>query len=159
ATTYPAARVVGIDPEPQQLELARANAAAAGVEARVTLQQSDARTLESVAEFDLVVMNVSLHETGGHDDWRNVLAHLRRALVPAGWLLLSELPYPGTVEEYRSSPAYKLLAGVVFHEVLTRCGMITIPELAELLRAAQFGMIRRVDQPNPTRIMFLAQKG
>jgi len=83
---------------------------------------------------------------------------VRRALKPGGWLLVSELPYPGTVEEYRSSPAYKLLAGVQFHEILTRCGMIEIPQLAELLRSADFGMIRRVDQPNPTRIMFLAQK-
>jgi len=158
AATYPAATVVGVDPEPAQLELARGNVAAAGVEGRVTLQEGDARLLGNEVPFDLIVMNISLHETGGHDDWKNVLVRVRRALRPRGWLLVSELPYPGTVEEYRGSPAYKLLAGVQFHEILTRCGMITIPQLAELLRSADFGMIRRVDQPNPTRIMFLAQK-
>jgi SAM-dependent methyltransferase len=156
AKTYPAARVIGVDPDPGQLELARENIA--GLEERVSVQEGDAKMLGNEVPFDLVVMNVSLHETGGPDDWKNVLVRVRRALNTGGWLLVSELPYPGTVEEYRSSTAYKLLAGVQFHEILTHCGMITINELAELLRAADFGMIRRVDQPNPTRIMFLAQK-
>ena len=156
AKTYPAARVIGVDPEPAQLELAKANIA--GLEDRVSLQEGDAKLLGNELLFDLVVMNVSLHETGGPDDWKNVLVRVRRALQPGGWLLVSELPYPGTVEEYRSSPAYKLLAGVQFHEILTRCGMIEIPQLAELLRHADFSFIRRVEQPNPTRIMFLAQK-
>lgn len=35
--------------------------------------------------------------------------------------------------------------------------MITMPELHELLDGAGFRRIRRVEQPNPTRIMYLAE--
>jgi ubiquinone/menaquinone biosynthesis C-methylase UbiE len=159
ARRYPKARLLGIDPEPQQLELARAQVDQAGLEPRVRLEQGDARHLDQPARFDLVVMNIALHETGGEADYRDVLARVRRALRPGGWLLVSELPYPGTVEEYRSQPAYKLMAGVQFHEILTRCGMITIPHLEELLREAGFAPVRKVDQPSPTRVMFLAGMG
>lgn len=34
---------------------------------------------------------------------------------------------------------------------------ITVPELRELLERAGFRSVRRVDQPNPTRIMYLAE--
>ncbi len=36
--------------------------------------------------------------------------------------------------------------------------MITIPELRELLEHAGFRAVRPVTQPNPTRIMYLAEK-
>jgi hypothetical protein len=106
----------------------------------------------------LVVMNIALHETGERPEWEEVLRRVRRALRSGGALLVSELPYPGTIEEYRAHPAYRMLAGVQHHEVLVGCGMITIPELRALLEGAGFRRVRRVDQPNPTRIMYLAEK-
>ena len=73
-------------------------------------------------------------------------------------LLVSELPYPGTIEEYRAHPAYRMLAGIQHHEALVGCGMITIPELRALLEDAGFRDVRPVDQPIPTRIMYLAER-
>lgn len=51
---YPAATVVGIDPWPPALELARANVAEAGLGSRISLVQSTIEDLNDAAGFDLV---------------------------------------------------------------------------------------------------------
>ena len=153
---FPRLRGLGLEVDPPMLELAARNLAEAGAGDRVRVEATSALALEREREFDLAIMNIALHETGERPEWEEVLRRVRRALRPSGALLLSELPYPGTIEEYRQHPAYRLLAGVQHHEVLVGCGMITIPELRALLEGAGFGNVRRVAQPNPTRIMYLA---
>jgi predicted O-methyltransferase YrrM len=149
-------RGLGLEVDPPMLELAARNLAEAGVGERVRVEATSALAMELAGAFDLAVMNIALHETGERPQWEEVLRRVRRALRPDGTLLVSELPYPGTIEEYREHPAYRLLAGVQHHEVLVGCGMITIPELRGLLDGAGFRNVRRVDQPNPTRVMYLA---
>lgn len=51
-----------------------------------------------------------------------------------------------------------MLAGIQHHEAFVRCGAITIPVLEKLLVDAGFRTVRRVDQPIPTGVMFLAEK-
>lgn len=158
ARRFPGARGLGLEVDPPMLELAARNVAEAGVGDRVRVESASALDLDHAGRFDLAVMNIALHETGERREWEAVLGRVRRALRPGGTLLVSELPYPGTIEEYRAQPAYRLLAGIQHHEALVGCGMITIPELRELLERAGFRNVRRVDQPSPTRIMYLAEK-
>jgi len=155
---FPRARGLGLEVDSPMLELAARNLAEAGVGARVRVVPTSALAMEFAEEFDLAVMNIALHETGERPQWEEVLRRVHRALAPGGALLLSELPYPGTIEEYREKPAYRMLAGIQHHEVLVGCGMITIPELAALLQGAGFRTARRLEQPNPTRIMYLAER-
>jgi SAM-dependent methyltransferase len=155
---FPKARGVGLEIDPPMLELAAKNVAEAGAGDRIRVEPTSALAMTFDGRFDLAVMNIALHETGERPEWEKVLRRVHRALRTGGELLISELPYPARIEEYRDHPAYRMLAGVQHHEVLVGCGMITIPELAELLAGAGFRLVRRIDQPNPTRIMYLAEK-
>jgi SAM-dependent methyltransferase len=155
---FPKARGLGLEIDPPMLALAASNLAEAGLGDRVRVEATSALDMAYADRFDLVVMNIALHETGERSEWEAVLRRVRRALRPGGALLISELPYPGTIEEYRAQPAYRLLAGIQHHEALVGCGMITIPELGELLEGAGFRDVRTVEQPNPARIMCLAER-
>jgi SAM-dependent methyltransferase len=155
---FPRTRGVGLEIDPAMLALATRNVAEAGLGDRVRVEATSALDMTFADRFDLVVMSIALHETGEHPEWEAVLGRVRRALRPGGALLISELPYPGTIEEYRAHPAYRMLAGIQHHEALVGCGMITMPELGELLAGAGFQNVRRVEQPNPARIMCLAER-
>lgn len=158
ARTFPRARIVGIEPDGPSIALARAALAEAGVEDRVSLRQEDANALEDRDVYDLVVLSVTLHETGGEAAWANVLARAHRALRRGGTILVSELPYPDRVADYRTEPVYQMLAGVQLHEAVVGCGMITQGELGELLRTAGFRDVRVVDQPIKTRHVILGTR-
>jgi SAM-dependent methyltransferase len=155
---FPKAHGLGLEIDPAMLALAARTLAEAGLGERVRVEATSALEMTFVDRFDLAVMNIALHETGERPEWEAVLGRVRRALRPGGTLLISELPYPGTIEEYRAHPAYRLLAGIQHHEALVGCGMITIPELGALLAGAGFRNVRRVEQPNPARIMCLAER-
>jgi SAM-dependent methyltransferase len=155
---FPSVRGLGLEVDPPMLELAAKSLAEAGAGDRIRVEPTSALAMTFADRFDLAVMNIALHETGERPEWEEVLRRVHRALRPGGALLIAELPYPARIEEYREQPAYRMLAGIQHHEVLVGCGMITIPELAELLAGAGFRPVRRIDQPNPTRIMYLAEK-
>jgi len=155
---FPRARGLGLEVDPPMLELAARTLAEAGAGDRMRVEPTSALGMAFADRFDLAVMNIALHETGERPEWEAVLRRVHRALRPGGALLISELPYPARIEEYRAQPAYRMLTGIQHHEVLVGCGMITIPELEALLAGAGFRPVRRIDQPNPTRVMYLADK-
>lgn len=158
ARRFPTAEIVGIEFDEPSFELARQAVEDAGLAGRVDVQLGDANQLDDVIEYDLITMNVTLHETGGPDEYRNVLARVCRALKPSGTVLVAELPYPDSPEAYREQPAYRMLAGVQLHEALVGCGAITQAELPTLLLGAGFANVRVADQPMPTRFVMLADK-
>ena len=157
ARRFPASRVIGIEYDGPSAELARRTVAEAGVADRVEVRHADANQLEDEHAFDLVTMNIALHETGGWPEYENVLRRVHRALVPGGTVLLSELPYPDDVAAYREQPVYKMLAGVQLHEALVGCGKITQGELHRLLEGAGFERLRVAEQPNPARFVMLGE--
>jgi SAM-dependent methyltransferase len=158
AQRFPTATIVGLEPDEPSLELARANITTAGLASRIELRRGDANALEDADSFDLVTLNITLHETGGPDEYANVLQRVHRALAPGGSVLVAELPYPDSPEAYREQPVYRILAGVQLHEALVGCGAITQAQLPQLLADAAFTHIRVADQPMPTRFVVLADK-
>jgi ubiquinone/menaquinone biosynthesis C-methylase UbiE len=158
ARRFPRARVSGVEPDRPSLEIARRALADAGLDHRVDLREGDANTLDDEHAFDLVTLNVTLHETGGPEEYRNVLSRVRRALRPGGAVVVAELPYPDTPGAYRESPVYRMYAGVQLHESLVGCGMITQGQLRELLDEAGFANVRVAHQSVPTRFVMLGEK-
>ena len=158
ARRFPRSLVVGLEPDQSSIELAREALAQAGLADRVELRCEDANELAAVEAFDLITLNLTLHETGDGNDFHNVLVRSYRALKPGGTVVVSELPYPDSPEEYRHNPVYKLFAGVQLHEALVGCGMITQGQLRELLEGAGFDEIRVAEQSMPTRFVMLAGK-
>ena len=158
ARRFPRARVVGLESDLPSIELARRALAGADIDGRVEIRASDANDLEDEDVFDLVTLNIALHETGDHADHVNVLNRVRGALKPNGTVVVSELPYPDSPEAYRAHPVYKMLAGVQLHEALVGCGMITQGALADLLNGAGFADVRVAQQSAPTRFVMLGEK-
>ena len=158
AQQFPAAQLVGLELDEPSIALARQAVDAAGLGGRVEVRHGDANELDEASVYDLVTMNITLHETGGPAEWRNVLARVQRALTPAGTLLVAELPYPDAPQAYRADPVYRMLAGLQLHEALVGCGAITQGELPALLEEAGFAGIRVAEQPVPSRVVMLADK-
>jgi SAM-dependent methyltransferase len=157
ARRFPRAAVTGVEQDAAMLALARAALAESDLGERVQVHAGDARALTFAEPFDLIYLNVVLHETGGPADYAATLVACREALAADGALLVSEMPYPDDVRAYRE-PVNRLLAGVQHHEALVGCGEITLEELRRLLVEAGFRDVRRCDQPNPLRVMYLAAR-
>ena len=132
--------------------------AEAGVGGRVELLHGDANEWHAQDAYDLVVMNILLHERGGPEEYRNVLARTRRALRPGGVVLVSELPYPDSPAEYRANPVYRALAGVQVHEAHVGGRAITQGELRALREETGFANAWVAEQPLPTRFVMLAEE-
>jgi SAM-dependent methyltransferase len=158
ARRFPEAELIGLELDEPSVALARQAIAEANAGERVSIQHGDANRLEYENWFDVVTMNIALHETGGPAEHRNVLKRVCRALKPGGTLIVSELPYPDSPEAYRENPVYKMLAGVQLHEAIVGCGMITQGELRALLDEAQFVNTRAATYPMPTRFVMLGEK-
>jgi SAM-dependent methyltransferase len=158
ARTYPAARIVGVEVDPASVEIARGSLAEAALDGFVELRQADANALADVDMFDLVVMNITLHETGGPEHWANVLRRAHRALRIGGSVVVAELPYPDALEAYRGDPVYRMLAGVQLHEAVVGCGAITQGGLRTLLDSTGFTNVRVADQPLRTRHVMIGDR-
>jgi SAM-dependent methyltransferase len=159
AQRFPASHVVGIELDSLSVALAQRTIEEAGLAAQIELRQADANELTDSAAYDLVMMNIVLHETGGPGEYHNVLRRCWQALRPGGTVLVSELPYPDSPAVYRSTPAYRMLAGVQLHEAQVGCGAITQNELWALVEEAGFVHPRVAEQPIPTRFVMLAERG
>jgi ubiquinone/menaquinone biosynthesis C-methylase UbiE len=158
ARRFPQARVIGLEFDGPSIELARKTIAEAGLDGRVQIRQADANKLDDENMYDLVTMNIALHETGGPAEYRNVLKRVFQALKPGGAVVVSEIPYPDSASAYREEPVYKMFAGVQLHEALVGCGMITQGELRQLLEEGNFANVRTAGQPNPARFVMIGEK-
>jgi predicted O-methyltransferase YrrM len=158
ATRFPQARVVGLEYDLPSVELALHTVTEAGLADHIEVRHGDANQLQEERVYDLITMNVALHEMGGPAAYHNVLSRVHRALKSGGTVVVSELPYPDTTSAYRGAPVYKLMAGLQLHEALVGCGMITQGELHTLLTETAFSNVRVAHQPRAARFVMLAEK-
>jgi SAM-dependent methyltransferase len=87
ARAYPNARVDGFDLDPLSIELARANAEAAGVGDRVTFETRDAGHPKAAGRYDLAVMIEALHDVSKPVE---VLEAMRGMLAPGGTAIIAD---------------------------------------------------------------------
>jgi ubiquinone/menaquinone biosynthesis C-methylase UbiE len=90
----PCGRLVGVDLSAGMLDVARAKAAAAGVQASFLVGDAEALELEDSA-FDLVICNSAYH---WFPDRARAVRELSRVLRPGGQLLLASIAEPGYEE-------------------------------------------------------------
>ena len=158
AKRFPNARVLAIECDAPSAALAVRTLAESDVGDRARVLEADANAMDYNSAFDVVTMNVTLHEVGGPESYRNVLYRAHRALRPDGVIVVSELPYPDSPKDYRGSPAYRMMAGVQLHEALVGCGMITQGELRSLLESTGFQDVKAPHHPLPTRFILTGRK-
>ncbi len=134
ADHHPDARIVGVDGDAYSLERARQRLEQAGLADRVELVTS---TLEDVTfedEFDLVTINISMHEAR---DIEEVTANVHRALKAGGRFVISDFPFPEDDDGLRTVPG-RLMCGIQFFEALIGDQLLPTARYEELLSGAGF---------------------
>lgn len=158
ASRFPKARIVGLESDEPSVALASSTVSGSGLSDRVTIVHANAADLDEENAYDVVTMNLVLHEVGDETAQTEVLQRVRRALRPGGVIVVVELPYPDETSAYRREPVYRRLAGLMLHEALVGCGSITQGRLIELVRSAGFDHVDTVGMSRPSRWVVLGHK-
>ena len=112
ARAYPTATVVGADGDAHSLDVAQRRVSEAGLDDRVSFVHTPLEALDLDPEFALVINNISMHECRDIDA---VAANVHAALEPGGWFVISDIPFPETVEGLRTVPG-RIMSGIQFWE-------------------------------------------
>jgi ubiquinone/menaquinone biosynthesis C-methylase UbiE len=141
ARIYPATTFTGVDGDAYTLTLARDYLAREGLAERFELVEQPLEEFGVVNAYDLAVINISLHEAR---DPQRVVANARRALRPGGTFLVSEFPFPDTIEACRALPA-QIMCGIQFFEAHINCQLQPTNYFLDLLQDAGFQNVGAVD--------------
>lgn len=112
AEHFPALDIVGVDGDAHSLEVAARRLADAGLTQRVQLVHQPLEELALDASAALVINNISMHECRDIDE---VTRRIRATLEPGGWFVVSDFPFPDTVDGLRSVPG-RIMSGIQFYE-------------------------------------------
>jgi ubiquinone/menaquinone biosynthesis C-methylase UbiE len=141
ATTYPSSTFVGVDGDAYSLGLSRETTNVAGVGDRVEYAQSTLEDFVRDGEFDIAIINISMHECRDIDV---VAANVNRSLKPGGIFIISDFPFPATVEECRTVPA-RIMSGIQFFEALIDDQLIPTEAFVDLLNKHGFRDVEAFD--------------
>jgi SAM-dependent methyltransferase len=145
ARTWPALRVVGIDPWEPALALARKNLAQSGLAERVEFRSQRVEQLEETATFTLAWVPGPFISPEVVD---RALERVRRALAPGGWLIFGSYRVP-------SAP---LEQSLVHLRIVRNGGYPWTPqEIEEKLRALGFEQIE-VYLPPSAYVLVVARR-
>lgn len=134
AGSYPSSTFVGVDGDAYSLELAATNLRAAGLDGRVELVQTALEDVDRREEFDVAVINISMHECR---DIERVTANVARALAPGGTFVISDFPFPEGRDGLRTVPA-RVMLGIQFFEALIDDQLLPTRAFVELLERHGF---------------------
>lgn len=160
AAAYPDARVDGFDLDPSSIELARANAAAAGLADRVTFHERDAADPAAEGRYDVAVVIEAIHDLTRPVD---VLASIRRMLKPDGVALIADEKTDdafnapaGDAERffYGFSVLTCLPAAMTDRPTAATGTVMRADTLAEYAGSAGFAGVERIDEPTPDFLRF-----
>ena len=141
ARAYPDATFTAVDGDAYTLELARQKLTDQGLTDRFELIHSPLEELALENVCDLAIINISLHEAR---DISRVVANARQALRPGGLFLVSEFPFPETLEACRSLPA-QIMCGIQFFEAHIGCQLLPTSRFVELLQEAGFRDVAAIE--------------
>ena len=129
ADAYPNATLAGVDGDAHSLEKTGERLREAGVDDRVSLITSMFEDLDASDEYDAIIINVSMHECRDID---KVTQNVLRALKPGGYFVISDFPFPDSVEGCRTVPA-RLMSGIQFFEAMIDDQLLPTQAYVDLL--------------------------
>ncbi len=141
ARAYPAATFTAVDGDAYTVEQARANLANQGIAERFEVIHSTLEELTLRDTYDVAIINISLHEAR---DIERVVANARRALRDGGTFIVSEFPFPESLEACRTLPA-QIMCGIQFFEAHIGCQLLPTSRFVELLQKAGFREVAAID--------------
>lgn len=134
AHSYPSCSLVGVDGDAHSIDIARERLSEEGVLHRTTLVQSPLEDLNINEEYDVVINNISMHECR---DIEKVTANIYRALKPDGYFVISDFPFPESVEDCRTIPA-RIMSGIQFFEATIDDQLLPVKAYLDLLNRHGF---------------------
>lgn len=141
ARDFPDVHITAVDGDSFTLDRARDNVQRNGLSTRFDLQQSKLEELTYRDAFDVAVINISLHESR---DIERVVANALRSLKGGGTFLVSEFPFPETIDACRTLPA-QIMCGIQYFEAHIGCQLLPTSRFVELLNRAGFRDVGVVD--------------
>lgn len=141
ARSFPGLRLVGLDGDSYSLEIAESRIAEAGFSDRIQLVQATMEDFEADQRYDLVTVNVSMHEAR---DIEAVTASVYRALKPGGYFLNSDFSFPSTGDGLRTVPG-RIMTGIQFFEAQIDDQLVSVEFYLDLLRRHGFGDVGAVE--------------
>jgi len=153
AAAYPTVHVDGFDLDPSSIELARSNAASAGVADRVTFAVRDAADPAAAGRYDLVTVIEAIHDVSRPVE---VLAAIRGMLAPGGVALIADektedrFTAPAGESErmyYGYSVLVCLPAAMTERPTAATGTVIRADTMRAYAEAAGFASVERLDEP------------
>jgi len=162
AKAFPAAEIVGIDPDEESIRRARAAAASEGMDTKVRFLVSQTATLQKNSGFDFVSLCDALHDLA---EPLVTLRQVRALLKPEGMLFIVEPKAADRLEDNRNPVAATFYGFSVFHcmtQSLARggpgLGTCLGPAATEaLVRQAGFTRFERLDIKSLTNLFYAAR--
>lgn len=142
ASAFPAARFIGVDLDPDSLQVAAGRVSDAGLGERIELCQGTVDAAARERTVDAVVLVEVLHEIAP-DGRADVLTQCAAALRPGGWMVIVDETYPSTLDEARQ-PEFRFPLMTGFEELRWGNVVPTRQQQDELLRRA--GLTGPVDR-------------
>ncbi len=136
AEEFPAATFVGIDLDGLAIEVGAREAAASPWAGRIRLEARGAHEIDFREEFDLVSLNIVLHELLP-DIRPRAVSNMWRALRPGGVLISNDMYYPSRLEDFRRPEHLNAIHDQAM-EVVWGHRHLTREQLAELFGACGF---------------------
>ena len=134
ATQYPNVKITALDGDAHSLSLAKARVDEAGIGERVEYKESTLEDLDEQDKYDLVYINISMHEARDIDlAAKNVL----NALKPGGIFVISDFPFPDGHDGLRSVPA-RVMSGIQYFEAQIDDQLVSTETFVKLLENQGF---------------------
>lgn len=112
ARAYPNCEIIGVDGDRHSIGMAEQRLREARVHDRCQLICSPLEDMSFGDQVTCIINNISMHECRDID---RVTGRVREALEPGGWFVISDFPYPDSVEGLRSVPG-RIMSGIQFFE-------------------------------------------
>ena len=141
AKTYPNCSFEGVDGDAYSLSLTKERLAGEGLQDRISLTQSTLEDFDASQAYDMVLINISMHECRDID---KVTSNVHKALKPDGYFVISDFPFPATVEASRTVPA-RVMAGIQFFEALIGDQLMPTQAFVDLLNGHGFRDVEAFD--------------
>jgi ubiquinone/menaquinone biosynthesis C-methylase UbiE len=141
AEAYPNVKITGVDGDAHSVGLANERLKAAGHSKRVRMVTSPLEDFNADSEFDLAVINISMHECRDID---KVTTNVKKALKPGGCFVISDFPFPDTPEGMRSLPG-RVLSGIQYFEAQIDAQLMPTSAFVALLNKHGFKDVKGLD--------------
>jgi SAM-dependent methyltransferase len=149
ARRFPAARLVGVEAEPDSTARAMRLVQEAGLEGRIRIEAREVAAITHERAFDLAYFQHALHEL---PDPVAALAAAWRALRPGGRLLVLGWCLPSSLDDLATLHG-QLITGVALDEALSGGRLRTVEEHAQLFAAAGLPAPQAIPLPSDATLL------